>query len=266
VIEALRRHWPEYLIEAALLALFMISASTFGVLLEHGSSRVHQAIGSPFLRRGLMGIMMGTTAVALIYSPWGGRSGAHFNPSVTVTFLRLGRIQGADALFYVVSQFAGGIVGVLLATAALSPRLADPAVRFVATVPGPSGPGVAFAAETAISFVLMMVVLVISNQPGLSRYTGLFVGALLACYITFEAPISGMSMNPARTLGSALPGRIWDGLWIYFTAPLTGMLLAAQMYSFGKGVRAVHCAKLHHPAEAPCIFRCNYKALESAGS
>jgi aquaporin Z len=266
VIEALRRHWPEYLIEAALLGLFMISASTFGVLLEHRSSLLRQAIVSPLLRRGLMGICMGATAAVLIYSPWGGRSGAHFNPSVTVTFLRLGRIKGADALFYVVAQFAGGIAGVLLADAVLGRRLADPAVRFVATVPGPAGQGAAFAAETAISFVLMSVVLVVANRPGLSRYTGCFVAVLVAGYITFEAPISGMSMNPARTLGSALPAGIWNGLWIYFTAPLSGMLLAAQIYAFGKGVRSVHCAKFHHPADAPCIFRCNYKALQSSGS
>jgi len=89
--------WPEYSIEAALLALFMIPACTCTVIFELPSSPVRQAIPSAFLRRALTGIAMGLTAIALIYSPWGQRSGAHINPSVTLTFYRLGKIQMMDA-------------------------------------------------------------------------------------------------------------------------------------------------------------------------
>ena len=109
-----RLHWPEYLMEASLLGAFMVSACVFGALYEFPRSPVHQAIMSGFLRRVLMGISMGLTAVAIIYSPWGKQSGAHINPSVTLTFLRLGKIRGWDALFYIASQFTGAVVGVFL--------------------------------------------------------------------------------------------------------------------------------------------------------
>jgi aquaporin Z len=100
--------------EAAGLAFFMISAGLFGTLLGYPGSPVHQAIDEPFLRRALMGLAMGLTAIAIIYSPWGKQSGAHINPSVTLTFLRLGKVAKWDALFYVVAQFAGGVFGVLV--------------------------------------------------------------------------------------------------------------------------------------------------------
>src|SRR5262245_35389301 len=85
-------HWPEYLMEGLCLGLFMISACVFGTLLEHPYSRLNLWIQNPDVRRVLMGLAMGTTTVALIYSPLGKRSGAHINPSTTLTFLRLGKI------------------------------------------------------------------------------------------------------------------------------------------------------------------------------
>jgi len=81
-----KRHWPEYLIEAACLGLFMISAFGFATLLEHPASPVHQALPNSLLRRFLMGLAMGGTAICIIYSPWGKQSGAHINPSTTLTF------------------------------------------------------------------------------------------------------------------------------------------------------------------------------------
>ena len=260
-LDALHRHWPEYLMEAAALGLFMISACVFGVLLEHPDSPVHRAIADPFLRRVLMGLAMGSTAVAIIFSPWGKQSGAHMNPSVTLTFLRLGKVERWDAFFYVAAQFVGGVAGVLLATTLLDQRLAHPSVAYVATLPGSSGAGIAFLAEVAISFLLMTAVLTVSNSRRLARWTGLFAGALVCLYISFEAPFSGMSMNPARTFGSAVFSRMWHALWVYFTAPPLGMLLAAELYVRRKGLHNVFCAKFHHCNSKRCIFRCNFPMM-----
>ncbi len=254
------RHWPEYLMEAVGLAAFMISACLFATLLEYPGSPVRQAMADPVLRRLLMGLAMGLTAVGIIYSPWGKQSGAHLNPSVTLTFLRLGKVAPWDALFYVLFQFAGGIAGVVVAVRVLGRRLGDPSVNYVATIPGPGGPSLAFLAELAISFGLMSVVLIVSNTARLARFTGLFAGVLVATYITLEAPVSGMSMNPARTFGSALSGQVWTALWIYFIAPLLGMLSAAGLYNRLWGTRGVICAKLHHHNDKRCIFRCGYQA------
>ena len=251
---ALRAHWPEYLMEAGLLGTFMVAACVFGALYEFPHSPVREWITSKLLRRMLMGASMGLTAIAIIYSPWGKQSGAHINPSVTFTFFRLGKIKGWDALFYIASQFTGAAVGVMLVALFLGKQLADPAVRYVVTVPGPEGAWVALGAEFVIAFGMMSTVLHFSNHHRLDRYTGLFAGLLVATYITLEAPFSGMSMNPARTFGSGFSSEIWSGLWIYLTSPPLGMLAAADLYLWRKGRIAVKCCKLHHDNNKRCIF------------
>jgi aquaporin Z len=261
---AFQNHWPEYLMEAAALGTFMISACVFSVLLEHPSSPLHQALeDSALVRRALIGLAMGLTAVGIISSPWGQRSGAHMNPSVTFTFLALGKVAPWDALFYVLFQFVGGVVGVLVASVLIGPPLQHSAINYVVTVPGPGGPGIAFLAEFVISMLLMSTILAVSNSRRLSRFTPLFAGTLVATFITVEAPLSGMSINPARTFGSAFSAHEWTALWLYFTAPLAGMLLAAALYRFRRGAHAVFCAKLHHCNGQRCIFRCRFGDLNA---
>jgi aquaporin Z len=263
LIEALRRHWPEYLAEAALLGAFMVAAATVTSLVEH-PALLRDTLPSPLLRRLLIGLAMGLTAIALIYSPWGKQSGAHLNPSVSLAFYRLGRIERVDLLFYVCAQFAGAIAGIGLAAALLSGFIAAPEVNYVATLPGDAGPVAAFAGEAAISFVLMTVVLAASNTPRLARFTGVFAGCLVATCITVEAPLSGMSMNPARSFGPTLFTGAWTVLWIYVTAPLAGMLAAAHAFQWVRGGRPAICAKLHHQNGRRCIFRCGYAAEAAA--
>ena len=137
--------------------------------------------------------------------------------------------------------------------------MADPPVSYIITLPGMAGVALAFTVELLISMGLMGVVLIASNRTNLAPYTGLFAGGLVALYITVAAPFSGMSMNPARSLGSALFAGQWRPLWIYFTAPPLGMLLAAEIYHRIQGPHAVKCCKLHHENDKRCIFRCNYR-------
>jgi aquaporin Z len=255
--EALKKHWPEYLMEAAALAIFMVSASVFTILLYHPASPIVRAIPAVFARRVLTGLAMGLTLIALVYSPWGKRSGAHMNPAFTLTFWRLGKVAPWDAIFYSLAQFIGGLGGILLVAAVAVPVLSHPSVNYVATVPGPPGPWVAFVAEAGISLVLIMVVLVLTNHSSVARLTGIAAGMCVAAFITFESPLSGMSMNPARTLASALLPQLWSSLWIYFTAPPLGMLLGAELYVLGG--RRVSCAKYHHQNQFRCIF-CEYQA------
>lgn len=248
-----RSHLSEYLIEGAGLGLFMISASVFATLLEHPGSPVRQAIADPLVRRACMGLAMGLTAIALIYSPWGQRSGAHFNPAVTLTFFRLGKIAKPDLGGYIVAQFLGGAAGMLIAGWLLGAALAHPNVHYVATVPGASLLE-AFVAEVFITAWLMSIVLLVSNTRRWANYTGLCAGLCVAGFITFEAPISGMSLNPARTLASALMANDWKALWIYFVAPPLGMLGAAILFQQARKTPKIRCAKLHHTARYRCIF------------
>ena len=252
-------HWREYLMEAGGIGIFMISACVFTTIMEHPASPIRQWIESALVRRMIIGIAMGLTAIGLIYSPWGKQSGAHLNPSVTVTFLRLAKLTQTDALFYVLSQFVGADAGVLVSRLLLRRWISHPAVDYAITVPGATGTAVAFAAELFISFLLMTLILFVSNGKSFPALTGILAGILIATYITLEAPLSGMSMNPARTFGSALSSHVWTDWWIYFTAPPIGMLAAAELYLRLRGATGVVCAKLHHQNNKRCIFRCGFR-------
>jgi aquaporin Z len=236
----------------------MLSAAAFSTLLGYPGSPLVAGVRDGNWRRALIGIAMGLTAIALIHSPWGKRSGAHMNPAVTLTFWRLGRIARWDALFYIAAQFAGGICGVLLAAAVLREAFRAPPVAYVGTHPGMYGHAAAFAAEFAISALLMTVVLRVSNDDRYSKYTGLCAGVLVALFIALEAPISGMSMNPARSFASAFPAGSFADLWIYFTAPVLGMQAAAAWQVAARGRRSVRCAKLMHTPDQRCIH-CGYR-------
>jgi aquaporin Z len=240
--------------EAAALGIFMISAGAFTALLECPGSLAHREIPNGDVRRGLIGLAMGATAMGIIYSPWGRRSGAHMNPAVTLTFLRLGKIPPADAFFYVVFQFLGGLAGVLFTELVLGRSFTQPPVNYVVTIPGDLGSLPAFMGEFVAAFIMMTMIIYVSNKPSISRFTGLFAGILIAGYVLFEAPLSGFGMNPARTFASALPSGIWTAIWIYFTAAPIGMLLAAQGYLIIKSEHSIQCCKLHHHPDRQCIF------------
>ena len=248
-------HWREYLIEAWGLGTFMVSAGVFATLLYSPESPFAVVIADDFIKAILMGTAMGITAIAIIYSPWGKRSGAHINPAVTITFFRLKKLSARDTLGYVVAQFVGGIVGVWLTSLVLGDSFTNPPVNYVVTIPGRWGTIAALIAEFALSFCLMLMVLFASNSHKLAKYTGIFSGILVAAYITFEAPISGMSINPARTFASGLPAQIWDSFWIYYFAPPLAMLTAAEIYRRHPQKPQIICCKLCPNADQNCIAR-----------
>jgi aquaporin Z len=249
--------------EAAGLGLFMISAGTFGTLLWHPNSPV--VVTGELLRLFLMGGAMGLTAIALIYSPWGKRSGAHLNPAVTLALLYLRKIAPIDAAFYIVAQFVGGLAGVLLTASAASALLGAPPTWYVPTVPGKGGVLWALAAEWLMSAGMMAMALVTSDSPRLKQLTGVFAGALLTLYIVLGAHVSGMSINPARTVASAVPSGIWTSVWIYFVGPGTGMLAVAAIYRGFGGGPAPACAGMNQHAAAGCVARCAAEYWNEAG-
>ena len=252
-----RSHLPEYLIEAWGLGSFMVSAGLFSTLITHPDSFMSKFIPDPFLQRLLVGIAMGLTAIAIIYSPWGKQSGAHLNPAVTLTFARLGKVNPFDALFYIIFQIIGGLIGVLMVALLLGRLFTYPPIAYIVTVPS-TETMIAFFAEMAIAFLMMLVVLVTSNKRKLAPYTGLFAGFLVMLYVIFESPISGFGMNPARSLASAIPSGIWTDIWIYITAPILGMFLGAEVYIRFLSIRKVSCAKLQHHNHYRCIH-CDYQ-------
>jgi aquaporin Z len=250
-----RFHWPEYLMEAAEVALYLFLTCLFAGLLLSPTSPIRHVLVRPIGVRALMGLAVGVTVVAIVLSPWGQRSGGHFNPALTVAFYRLGKMDLPDALLYVVAQFSGAIVGVSVARFLLPDTIGRRAVRYAVTAPGVRGTALAFIAELTISFVLMSTILVASNRERLARYTPYLVGVLYATFITLESPLSGMSMNPARSFGPALHTSYWHAIWLYFAAPTLGMLVAAEVFLRSRDGFQPYCAKLHHANNKRCIFR-----------
>lgn len=252
---ALKHNWKIYLMEAICLGLFMVSASVVCTVLEYPGSVVHQALQSAVVRNCLMGLAMGVTATALIYSPFGKLSGAHMNPAVTITFLWFKKISRVDAFFYIIFQCVGGMLAVYLMHLLIGDPFEHVRVNFVVTAPSGSVL-LAFIVEITIAFVMMSMVLTTSNDSSLSRYTGLFSGILVMLYVIISGPISGFGMNPARSLASAVPAMQFPSFWIYIVAPFIGMLGAALMYRVYLG--KVLCAKMHHDDAYPCPFDCGY--------
>ena len=185
------------------------------------------------------------------------------NPAVTLAFLRLRLVRPIDGLFYILAQTIGGTFGVLAGFLLTAGMLAAPDARWVVTVPGSCGPYVAFGAEFLMAMFLMLVVLRFSNTPSLRRLTGYAAALMVALFITIAAPCSGMSINPARTLASAIPSQVWTAFWVYLLAPPLGMLAAAEVHRWQCGGLLRHCAKLCHDNRTRCIH-CGYTPSEGA--
>lgn len=256
--ETFLHHWPLYLYEGAQLAIFMISACCFTVWLFDPAYPALHLLPCDVLRRLLMGIAMGATAILIIRSPMGKRSGAHFNPAITLTYFRLGKIGTWDAVFYVIFQFLGGALGVAVSAIVLGASIAVPSVDYAVTVPGKYGSAAAFFAELFMAALLMAVVLWFSNRTALARYTSYLVGILIVFYILLFAPVSGFSINPARTTGSAIFAQVWTEWWVYFVAPVLGMMIAAEIHLRVYGAGKILCAKLYPDPGYPCPFLCNF--------
>lgn len=234
LLAALRQNWPHYLAEAAGLAVFVGCTSLLSIALEHPASALHQALAGrgvgEALRRVPLGIGMGLVIAGITYSPWGRRSGAHLNPAMTLAFWQLGKISRADALWYGLAQAGGGFGSVWLLKTLLFQYYSHPSIHFGTTQPGPGGPWLAFGAEFIIAFGLVLVLLLALHSARLHKAAGWLGAALVAVYVIWESPSSGMGLNPLRSLASAVAARDYTGLWIYLLAPPAAMWLAAALF------------------------------------
>lgn len=244
------------------MGVLVTAACSFAMLLFHPDSRVPEVVRNVVVRRLMIGVAMGSTAILLVYSPWGKQSGAHFNPAVTLTYFRLQRVPGPDAAWYVISQLSGAFLAVGIMVLLFRRWLAHPAIHYVSAMPGPYGAGATWAMELVASFLLMTVVLTASNSRRFTRWTGVFAGLLTVANVSVLVPLVGTSLNPARSLASAVPAHVWTSIWVYLTASPAGMLAAAAFYIHHCGVNAVFCAKLHHQNDRRCIF-CETRAAQA---
>jgi aquaporin Z len=227
------------------LGIFMISACFFSAMLFSEKSAWYQAMPSFMLRNILMGIAMGATALFIFYSSFTAPSGSQINPAVTLTFLRLGKMCRYDVLFFVFFQILGGTIAVYLMQWLLGKVLIDAPVHSAVTVPGKFGVTGALITELIIAFVTMMIVLFTSNNERLKKYTRIFAGCLVCTWVIVAGPIS---------FASAMPADIWTAFWIYLFVPLTGMLLAAEVYLFVESKSKFKSKKLKNELFEPLEF------------
>lgn len=223
--------WEKYFIEAWGLGVFMISACSVTLLLEHPQSVLHSAIPSAFIRRFVMGLCMGITAWKILDSKWGKKSGAHINPAVTLTMYRLGKINGKDTLAYIIFQFAGGTAGVLVVALLTGNLIQEEHVMYAVTVPGKEGILAAMAGEIIIAFCMMSMVMITMHNQKWTTHTSRLAGLLVMGNVIFESPYSGFGMNPARTFASALPSGVWTSYWMYALVPVVTMMVTAEIFS-----------------------------------
>ncbi len=224
------------------------------------TSPVTHWIVSAAVRRALTGFLFGSTGGLIALSWVGKNSGAHINPVVTVAFWLQRKLPARLALMYIAAQCAGAIAGAGLLS------LWGPwarATHDAATVPGPLGSGVAVAGETAATFCLIVGLFVFLGHHAWRHYTPALFPPLYALLVWLEAPLSGTSTNPARTLGPDVIAHLWTGWWVYLAGPLLGTVIGwivlNRLLPWLHGEITV--AKLYHFAHDPYnVFRDHEKS------
>ena len=245
----------EYAAEFAGTALLLLVGLSAVCVNFSTQSPVVTALPDSNVRRLITGIIFAGTGTAIVYSPLGKRSGGHINPAVTLAFLRLGKITPKSAAIYITVQIAGALTGAALVLAIW--RGWATSVRLGATIPHDGGAAAAVAAEVVATFLVVSLILNFVDRPRLMPFTAAAAGTLVAFLVFVEAPVSGTSLNPARTLGPALVGSTLTDLWIYLLAPPLGALAAGLVYRHQRA--SVACGKLFHSSRVQCGFLdCQY--------
>ncbi len=253
----LRRHWPEYGVEALFLGLFVLVAGVVSAWMQAPATAWFPGSPDAMTRRVLAGITVGLVVMAMIYSPWGRRSGSHLNPAITLAYLRLGKIGRWDALFYLIAQVAAGLAAVsLLRTGVLLPAASSPTLLSASL--GPTTLWATFVTELVLSAGAMLMLLFTSNHQSWFRLTGVLYGLLFMLIVACAAPLSGFGMNLARLLAVDLSGDAAAAGWLNLLPPLIGMQLAVEAWRLLTGRSQVLCAKLAHNTHGRCIFRCQH--------
>jgi MIP family channel proteins len=170
-------------------------------------------------------LVFGAIVAALIYT-FGHISAAHFNPAVTLAFWQAGVFPRKLVLPYIIAQFAGAAIASFILLASLG-KIAN----LGATLPRLNDWQQSFMLEILLTFILMLVIL----GSGLDRrapsgFPGISIGLTVAVEAAVMGPITGASMNPARSFGPALASGLWQHQWLYLLAPIIGAQLAVVAY------------------------------------
>ena len=234
--------WPQFFSELAGTALLVLVGLSLVILMFGSGSPMLRVLPSEGLRRLITGFLFGTTGALIALSPVGKVSGAHINPVVTLGFLLMGKLDQGVGVVYVSGQLAGACVGAvpLLAWGSMGRSVA-----FGATLPGQGyALEIAFLGEVITTFIMVFLLAVFLGFRRIRPFTPAIFPFLYAIMVYAEAPISGTSTNPARSLGPAIMSWQWQGWWIYWIGPLIGAAAATLACSFL--AKRIEVAKLYH--------------------
>jgi aquaporin Z len=223
-----RLPWTVFLSELVGTAV-LVGVGLSVVILDFGQgSPVVRWLPDPGLRRAITGFLFGSTGAFIALSWVGKESGAHINPAVSLAFWLMGKQRARHTAGYAVAQLVGGVLGALplLLWGALGRSVA-----FGATTPGTGyGVGQALLGETVTSFALVAGLFFFLRHDRFRPFTPALFPFLYAAMVFLEAPVSGTSTNPARTLGPAIVSGAWHGWWVYWVGPAAGALLGVALF------------------------------------
>ncbi|MEL6559973.1 MAG: aquaporin [Bacteroidota bacterium] len=205
---------------AELLGTFML------VFCGTGSIVINE-VSEGVVGHGGIAFTFGLIVAAVIYA-FGSLSGAHINPAVSIAFSVVGLFRGKDVLPYILVQITGAILASLLL------QLLFPMQQSLGETL-PSGSVLqSFVLELILTYILMLVILFVSQQDDVKQFTGFVVGGVVLMEAWFAGPICGASMNPARSIGPAIVSGNFYALQIYIIAPVLGAVMASFTWKYLK--------------------------------
>src|SRR6266496_5671828 len=253
-------HWFEYGAEL-LGTAFLVFAGVSAVVFDFGTgSPLAHVLPDTSIRRLITGLLFAGSGALVAISPLGKLSGGHINPAVSLAFWMQGKMHHFDLGGYILGQLLGAIIGSLLLVIVWGGHAAS--VGYGTTVPGAVYPlWVVFLAEVSLTFLLVSSIFLFVSSHRLMRWTPLMVWILVAMMVWLEAPISGTSLNPARSFGPSLVSWFWQDQWLYYLAPLLGAVLAVCFFRLLTvvGMHDVLTAKMFHTPYYRSVFK-NVKA------
>lgn len=248
-------HWSEYGAELLgtafnLLVGFSIITFDFGKGLP-----MERLVPDPGIRLLINGLIFAGSGSLFAISPLGKLSGAHLNPCLSLAFWVQGKMHKQDLIGYVVGQFLGAIIGTFLVTVVWGSYAAS--VNNGLTLPG-KGYAIwyVFLAEVFMTCLLILSIFVFLSSHRLMRWTPVMTWLLVATMVWLGAPVSGTSLNTARSIGPALVSMIWQYQWLYCIAPPLGALLAVVVFRIiSVGELELLTCKIFHSPHYRCIFK-----------